>query len=133
MRAARAARLFFLTRPIKFLIYGVVFAVPVVHAKTLLLFSRGRHGLVHKCVPHVQHACFSSLDQSNSQFVALSLPFPSSILKLPIIADLKRRIHFTNADAEYPFVQKNLARAYFKAGNFRVWLRWTETQLTDNS
>ena len=34
MRAARAARLFFLIRPIKFLIYGVVVAVPVVDAKT---------------------------------------------------------------------------------------------------
>ena len=34
MRAARAAQLFFHTRPIKFLIYGVVVAVPVVDAKT---------------------------------------------------------------------------------------------------
>ena len=32
MRAARIARLFFL-RPIKFSIYGVVVAVPIVHAK----------------------------------------------------------------------------------------------------
>ena len=30
-----------------------------------LLFCRGWHGLVHKCVPHVQHAYFHSLDQSN--------------------------------------------------------------------
>ena len=29
-----------------------------------LLFCRGRHGLVHKCVPHVQHACFSTPEQS---------------------------------------------------------------------
>ena len=34
-RAARAARLFSLTRPIKFLICGVVVAVPVVDAKEL--------------------------------------------------------------------------------------------------
>ena len=33
MRAARAARLFSLARPIKFLICGVVVAVPVVDAK----------------------------------------------------------------------------------------------------
>ena len=33
VRAARAARLFFLTRPIKFLIFGVVVAVAVVDAK----------------------------------------------------------------------------------------------------
>ena len=33
-RAARAARLFFHTRPTKFLIYGVVVAAPVVDAKT---------------------------------------------------------------------------------------------------
>ena len=44
MRAARAARLFFLTRPIKFLIYGVVVAVPVVDAKTpYKLNYRDRH------------------------------------------------------------------------------------------
>ena len=30
----------------------------------------------------MQHDYFSSLDQSNSLFVALSLPFPSSMLKL---------------------------------------------------
>ena len=34
VRVARAARLFFHSRPIKFLIYGVVVAVPVVDAKT---------------------------------------------------------------------------------------------------
>ena len=34
MRAACAARLFFLTRPIKFLIYGIVLEVPVINAKT---------------------------------------------------------------------------------------------------
>ena len=39
MRAARAARLFFLTQPIKFLIYGVVVAVPVVDAKTPYLLT----------------------------------------------------------------------------------------------
>ena len=32
----------------------------------------------------MRHDYFSSLDQSNSLFVALSLPFPSSMLKLPI-------------------------------------------------
>ena len=31
-----------------------------------LLFYREQHGLVHKCVLHVQHAYFSSVDQSNS-------------------------------------------------------------------
>lgn len=36
MRAARTARLFFLTRPIKFLICGVVVAVRVVSAKAQL-------------------------------------------------------------------------------------------------
>ena len=33
VHAARAARLFSLARPIKFLIYGVVVAVPVINAK----------------------------------------------------------------------------------------------------
>ena len=31
----------------------------------MLLFCTGQYGLVRKCVPHVQHAYFSSLDQSN--------------------------------------------------------------------
>ena len=31
----------------------------------MLLFCGGQHGLVHKIVLHVQHAYFSSLDQSN--------------------------------------------------------------------
>ena len=39
MRAARAAQLFFHTRPVKFLIYGVVLAVPVVDAKTPYFYS----------------------------------------------------------------------------------------------
>ena len=46
------------------------------------------HGLVHKCVLHMQHDYFSSLDQSNSSFVTLSLPFPSLMLKL-LIRELK--------------------------------------------
>ena len=45
-----------------------------------LLFCRGPYGLVHKSV---LHDYFSTLDQSNSQFMALSLPFPSLMLKLP--------------------------------------------------
>ena len=44
-RAARAARLFFHTRPIKFLIYGVVVAVPVVDAKTPYLYPKGNTAL----------------------------------------------------------------------------------------
>ena len=35
VRAARAARLFFLIRPIKFFIWGIVIAIPVVDAKAL--------------------------------------------------------------------------------------------------
>ena len=31
-----------------------------------LLFWRGRHGIILKCVPHVQHAYFLPLDQLNS-------------------------------------------------------------------
>ena len=50
----------------------------------MLLFCRGRHGLVHKSVPHVQHDYFSTLGQSNSKFMALSLPFPSLMLKLSV-------------------------------------------------
>ena len=52
-------------------------------ANFVSLFGRKRYGIVLKWVPHVQHAYFSSLDQSYSQFVALS------ILKLPnIVCDV---------------------------------------------
>ena len=65
---------FFLLKPIKFLIYDVLIAVPVVDARAplfffflvLFLFSsfcRGRNGLVHKYVPHVQQDHFSSFNQ----------------------------------------------------------------------
>ena len=36
-----------------------------------------------KSVEHVQHDYFSSLNQSNNWFMALSLLLPSSFLKLP--------------------------------------------------
>ena len=42
-------------------------------------------GTILKIVPHVQHDYFSSCTQSNHWFLALSLPFPSSFLKLPIV------------------------------------------------
>ena len=35
-----------------------------------------------KCVPRVQHDYFSSFNQSNHCFLALSLPLPPSLLKL---------------------------------------------------
>ena len=44
-------------------------------------FGRLRQNIAPKSVPHVQHDYFSSLNQSNHWFVALSLP--SSNLKLP--------------------------------------------------
>ena len=37
-----------------------------------------------KCVPHVQHDCFSSFNQSDHCFLVSSLPLPSSLRKLPI-------------------------------------------------
>ena len=38
-----------------------------------------------KCIPHVQHEYFSSLNQSDHCFLASPLPLPSSLRKLPII------------------------------------------------
>ena len=38
-----------------------------------------------KCVPHVQHEYFSSLNQSDHCFLASSLPLPSSLRKLPSV------------------------------------------------
>ena len=45
-------------------------------------FGRLRQKIVPKRVPHVQHDYFSSLNQSNHLFVALSSPLPSSFLNL---------------------------------------------------
>ena len=47
-------------------------------------FGRLRQNIAAKSVPHGQHGCFSSFNQSNHLFVALSLTLPSSNLKLPI-------------------------------------------------
>ena len=49
-------------------------------------FGRLRQNIAPKSVPHVQHDHFSSFNQWNHWFVALSLTLPSSNLKLPIIA-----------------------------------------------
>ena len=46
-------------------------------------FGRLRQNIAPESVPHVQHDYFSSFNQSNHWFVALSLMMPSSILKLP--------------------------------------------------
>ena len=50
------------------------------HINFTLLFCRGWHRLLHKWIPHVKHAYFSS-EKSNSQFMDLSLPFLSLMLK----------------------------------------------------
>ena len=44
--------------------------------------------IVLKCVPHVQHDYFSSFNQLYHCFLALSLPFPSSFLKLPSVGEV---------------------------------------------
>ena len=44
-------------------------------------FGRLRQNIATKSVPHVQHDYFSSFNQSNHSFVALSLTLPSSNLK----------------------------------------------------
>ena len=51
-------------------------------------FGRLCQRIVLKCVLHVQHDYISSLDQSGPCFLVWSLPLPSSLLKLPIIAGL---------------------------------------------
>ena len=48
-------------------------------------FGRLRQNIAPKSVLHVQHDYFSSFNQSNYWFVALSLTLPSSHLKLPNI------------------------------------------------
>ena len=49
-----------------------------------LLFCREWHGILLKCVPHVWQVYLPAFGQSNSQCVALPLPFPSCMLQLPI-------------------------------------------------
>ena len=65
MRAARAARLFFLSRPIKILICGVVVVVAVVDAKAP--YSQGK---VSKCcedlIPIVLQISIITKDKKNS-------------------------------------------------------------------
>ena len=46
-------------------------------------FDRLRQKLASKGVWHVQHDYFSSFNQLNHWFMALSLPFPPSFLQLP--------------------------------------------------
>ena len=43
-------------------------------------FGRLRQNIASKSVPHVQHDYFSSFNQSNHWFVALTLPLVSSFL-----------------------------------------------------
>ena len=56
------------------------------------LFGRLRKKIAPESVPHVQHAYFSSF---NHLFVVLTLPLPSSFLKLPIEpqSEAKLKIH----------------------------------------
>ena len=53
----------------------------------MLSFGRLRQRIVLKCVPHVQHDYFSSFNQSDHCFSALSLPLPSSFLKLCTVTE----------------------------------------------
>ena len=48
----------------------------------MLSFSRLRLRIILNSVPHVQHVYFSSFNQSDHCVLALSLPLPSSLLKL---------------------------------------------------
>ena len=60
-----------------------------------------------KCVPHVQHDYFSSFNQSDHCFLVLSLPLPSSLLKLPISCCHRhstKRKSGEREKAEAPFV-----------------------------
>ena len=67
-------------------------------------FGRLRQNIATKSVPHVQHDYFSSFNQSNHWFAALSLTLPSSNVKLPTdvsntVRTLTRRAHmFCDSD-----------------------------------
>ena len=73
-------------RPRAFICFSV-FGTP---DETLaLVFDILRQNIARKSVPHVQHDYFSSFNQSNHLFVALSLP--SSNLKLLIVTGTLQR------------------------------------------
>ena len=55
-------------------------------------FGRLRQRIVLKCVQNVQHDYFSSFNQLDHCFLVLSLPFPSSLLKLPDMKISRRHL-----------------------------------------
>ena len=69
----------------KDLLLCVHVVVKTLYGNFTLSFGRLRQTIVLKCVPHVQHDYFSSSNQSDHCFLALSLPLPlpSSLLKRP--------------------------------------------------
>ena len=67
----------------KNLLLCVHVVVKTLYGNFTLSFGRLRQTIVLKCVPHVQHDYFSSSNQSDHCFLALSLSLPSSLLKRP--------------------------------------------------
>ena len=80
-------------------------------------FARLRQNIAPKSVPHMQHDYFSSFNQSNHGFLALSLTLPSTNLRhcLHGRGFICNRIGF---DAVTPFVYTEPAEFVIKTGSF---------------
>ena len=67
----------------KDLLLGVRVVVKISNVEISRCRSGGiRQRILLKCVPHVQDDYFSAFNQSDHCFLGLSLPLPSSLLKL---------------------------------------------------
>ena len=97
-------------------------------------FGRLRQNIAPKSVPHVQHDCFSSFNQSNHWFVALSLPLPSSFLNeltCLFISETNFSILLLSRNSSTKSWKKNFSNTiyveiYYEAGEPpAVWLSWT--------
>ena len=80
-------------------------------------FGRLRHRILPKCVPHVQHDCFSLFDQSDHCFLTSSLPLSSSWLKLT-----NSRTKCTNSIAD--------DISAIVHGGWGEWSEWSACSLT---
>ena len=75
-----------------------------------------------KELPHVQQDYFSSFNQSDHCFLALSMPLPSSLLKLPIfLHSFRVSCRRVNNDTHLPYL---VVRDVSIFHSFLLWLRY---------
>ena len=81
MRAARTARLFFHTRPIKYLTCGVVVAVPVIYAKAPYFFAGEVGGVAYlNHHPQLLHRVMEKREKGRGFLIAVVIIILLNIL-----------------------------------------------------